>query len=191
MTYKPKTRIVSTGIYRGVKYMIREIDLDQAELIGSIPTKWFTAYIELPSCTDEDSLDCHGGCTFCSSEWPESFEEVKENCKIFGWDYNHLIDCHNPPTESRVLQDIKDTINWFKINILSIGLKEEKMTKLKPCPWCKCKLSIEIAIYGLWGSEDMYQIVHPENDCILSEFTSWCTDDIEELIEEWNKGVKE
>ena len=65
------------------------------------------------------------------------------------------------------------------------------MAKLKLCPWCKCKLSIEIGIYGLWGSEDMYQLVHPENDCILSNFESYCTYDIEELIEEWNKGVNE
>ncbi len=114
MTYRPKSRIVRTGKYRGVKYMIREVDLDVEQYIPLMPTKWFTAYIELPSYIDEDSLDCHEGCTYGgSSEWPEPFEEVAENCKIFGWDYNHLNDWHNPPTESKVLQDIRYTINWF------------------------------------------------------------------------------
>lgn len=115
MIYRPKSRIVSTGKYRGVKYMIREIDTGLKDVIPTpIPQKWFTAYIELPSDMDEDILDCHGGCTFCSLEWPEPFEEVAENCNIFGWDYNHVSDWSNAPTESKVLQDIKDTINWFR-----------------------------------------------------------------------------
>lgn len=65
------------------------------------------------------------------------------------------------------------------------------MSELRPCPWCKCALSIHIGINGLWGGPDYYQLVHPENDCILSEWVSYSTTDKEDLIADWNAGAKE
>lgn len=65
------------------------------------------------------------------------------------------------------------------------------MTELRPCPWCRCALSIQIGIYGILGEPDYYQLVHPDNDCILSDWASYYTTDKEGLIEDWNAGAKE
>ena len=65
------------------------------------------------------------------------------------------------------------------------------MTEPCPCPWCKCTLSIQIGIYGILGEPDYYQLVHPENDCILSDWASYFTTDKEDLIADWNAGAKE
>lgn len=63
--------------------------------------------------------------------------------------------------------------------------------ELKPCSFCGCKVELVTGIYGLYGAPDHYTIAHPENDCIMSEFACYCTDDKEYLIEDWNKRAIE
>ena len=65
------------------------------------------------------------------------------------------------------------------------------MTELKPCPFCGCEVEIVIGIYGLHGIPNRYNIIHPENDCIMERFESYYTDNKEYLIEDWNRRVKE
>ena len=113
MSWSPKSRIVSTGVYKNIKYMIREIDAGPLPSGFTCPAKWFTAYIELPFTVYADSLDCHGGCTFESGEWPEEYEPVSRENMIFGWDYNHLWNWQHPASESNVLSDIKHTIDAY------------------------------------------------------------------------------
>lgn len=189
-----KSCISSTGEYRGIKYMIREIEseLDITYLFG--PSKWFAAYIELPSGVDEDSLECHGGCTFCSDQWPEVFEKVAENHRIFGWDYNHLLDWSKPATGSKVLQDIKDTIDWFKV-FMEHQVKSEKSTKvnksqidfLKPCPFCgSTDVQCTQDKYGYWGIECLARDCH----AYLTN-AKWVNENKEMAIELWNRRVNE
>jgi len=67
---------------------------------------------------------------------------------------------------------------------------EKARASLKPCPFCGCSVSLEIGVYGLWGSEDLFQVVHPDNDCILSEVVSWSSS-LDEVVPAWNTRIKE
>lgn len=62
--------------------------------------------------------------------------------------------------------------------------------ELKPCPFCGCEVKIVIGIYGLHDVPDYYTIVHPENGCIMDEFACYCTNDKNDLIEDWNTRVE-
>ena len=67
---------------------------------------------------------------------------------------------------------------------------EKARASLKPCPFCGCSVSLDIGIYGLWGSEDYYHVVHPDNDCILSEVVSWSSS-LDEVVSAWNERKEE
>lgn len=67
----------------------------------------------------------------------------------------------------------------------------EMTEELKPCPFCGGKAEIVIGIYGIHGAPDYYTIVHPESGCIMDDFACYCTDDKNDLIEDWNKRVCE
>lgn len=66
---------------------------------------------------------------------------------------------------------------------------EKARASLKPCPFCGCHVSLDIGVYG-GSSEDLFQVVHPENDCILSEVVSWSST-LDEVVPAWNSRVKE
>lgn len=66
---------------------------------------------------------------------------------------------------------------------------EKARASLRPCPFCGCSVSLEVGVYGLWGSEDLFQVVHPENDCILSEVASWSSS-LDEVAEAWNTRIE-
>ena len=66
-----------------------------------------------------------------------------------------------------------------------------RMTELKLCPFCGCEVEIVIGIYGLHSIPNRYNIIHPENDCIMEGFESYFTDNKEYLIEDWNRRVEE
>lgn len=65
---------------------------------------------------------------------------------------------------------------------------EKARASLKPCPFCGCSVSLTIGVYG--GNVDLFQVVHPENDCILSEVSSWSST-LDEVVPAWNSRVKE
>lgn len=69
-----------------------------------------------------------------------------------------------------------------------VGALEKARASLKPCPFCGCSVSLDIGVYG--GGEDLFQVVHPENDCILSEVASWSST-LDEVVPAWNSRVKE
>ena len=66
---------------------------------------------------------------------------------------------------------------------------EKARASLKPCPFCGCHVSLDIGVYG-GSSVDLFQVVHPENDCILSEVASWSST-LDEVVPAWNSRVKE
>ena len=70
-----------------------------------------------------------------------------------------------------------------------VGALEKARASLKPCPFCGCSVSLDIGVYG-GSSEDLFQVVHPENDCILSEVASWSSS-LDELVPAWNNRIKE
>lgn len=65
------------------------------------------------------------------------------------------------------------------------------MTELKPCPFCGCEVKIVIGIFGVCGAPDYFMIEHPENDCMMDGFTSFCSVDKDELVEAWNTRREE
>jgi len=67
---------------------------------------------------------------------------------------------------------------------------EKARASLLPCPFCGCSVSLDISVYGGSGGEDLFQVVHPENDCILSEVVSWSST-LDEVVPAWNSRVKE
>ena len=64
-----------------------------------------------------------------------------------------------------------------------VGALEKARTSLLPCPFCGCHVSLDIGVYG--GGEDLFQVAHPENDCILSEVVSWSST-LDEVVLAWN-----
>ena len=71
-----------------------------------------------------------------------------------------------------------------------VSALEKARASLLPCPFCGCSVSLDLSVYGGGGGEDLYQIVHPENDCILSEVVSWSST-LDEVVPAWNSRVKE
>lgn len=67
---------------------------------------------------------------------------------------------------------------------------EKARASLLPCPFCGCSVSLDLSVYGGGGAEDLYQVIHPENDCILSEVVSWSST-LDEVVPAWNSRVKE
>ena len=65
------------------------------------------------------------------------------------------------------------------------------MTKLKPCPFCGCKMRFVIGIYGVCGEPNYYMLEHPENGCIIEDFTSFCSVYREDLALLWNRRIEE
>ena len=58
---------------------------------------------------------------------------------------------------------------------------------LSPCPICGCRVTTEVAIWGLFGQPNYMTIRHPENHCILSGVEGgWSYEDYDELVEAWN-----
>ena len=70
-----------------------------------------------------------------------------------------------------------------------VGALEKARASLKPCPFCGCSVSLDIGVYGGGGREDLFQVVHPENDCILSEVASWSST-LDEVAEAWNTRIE-
>lgn len=65
--------------------------------------------------------------------------------------------------------------------------KSDSLT-LKPCPFCGCRVKLEVDIWGILGHPDYMTVYHPENDCILSDTTGgWSSTDPNEIIEAWNR----
>lgn len=64
------------------------------------------------------------------------------------------------------------------------------MTDLNPCPFCGCEMSMVIRDYKLVKTQ-LYSIVHPDNGCILDGYESRETSARGELVDKWNRRVKE
>ena len=66
------------------------------------------------------------------------------------------------------------------------------MTELKPCPFCGGPVKLFIAIHGIRGGPDYYAIIHPHNtECIIDGAETSAYSNKEELIEDWNRRMKE
>lgn len=66
------------------------------------------------------------------------------------------------------------------------------MTEPKPCPFCGSPVQLSISIYGLHGAPDYYAIFHPDDTgCIIDGAETSAYLDKEELIEDWNRRLKE
>lgn len=64
------------------------------------------------------------------------------------------------------------------------------MTELKPCPFCKCEMSIAVRNYRLVKTQ-RYSLVHPDNGCILEGYESRGTSARGELVDKWNRRMGE
>lgn len=64
------------------------------------------------------------------------------------------------------------------------------MTDLNPCPFCGCEMSMAIRDYKLVKTQ-LYSIVHPDSGCILKGYESRETSARGELVDKWNRRVKE
>ena len=66
------------------------------------------------------------------------------------------------------------------------------MTELKPCPFCKCPVTLFVSIYGIHGAKDYYALAHPDGtDCIIDGMVTSSYEDKDELIQDWNRRVNE
>ena len=66
------------------------------------------------------------------------------------------------------------------------------MTELKPCPFCGSPVQLSISIYGLHGVPDHYAIFHPDDtECLINGVETSSYLNKEELIEDWNRRLKE
>lgn len=64
--------------------------------------------------------------------------------------------------------------------------------RLKPCPFCGCKVKLVVDIWGIHGQPNYMTVYHPENDCILSDMTGgWSSTDCDEIIGAWNRRAGE
>lgn len=61
------------------------------------------------------------------------------------------------------------------------------MTDFKPCPFCGCELEFKHVTTTII---EHFDITHPDNGCILSDFNAWDTD-YDVLLKQWNRRVKE
>lgn len=71
---------------------------------------------------------------------------------------------------------------------------QEKSTKdnLKSCPFCGRDVRVVTAIEGIGDAPDYYTIAHPDDtDCIIDGMETSAYPNKEELIEDWNRRVKE
>lgn len=58
-----------------------------------------------------------------------------------------------------------------------------------PCPFCGSIPSVFVSIHGLFGHPDRYALAHPDNECIISGAETSSYQDIDELIDDWNRRV--
>lgn len=72
----------------------------------------------------------------------------------------------------------------------SAKVNKSQFDVLKPCPFCGCKMSMAIRKYVCLKTQ-CYSIVHPDNGCILEDFESYETSARGELVDKWNRRVKE
>lgn len=64
------------------------------------------------------------------------------------------------------------------------------MTDLKLCPFCGCDLEYKRYTRGQPITIEYFDIRHPDNGCILSDFSASYAD-YDVLLKQWNRRVKE
>lgn len=64
------------------------------------------------------------------------------------------------------------------------------MTDLKPCPFCGCDLEFKRYMRGQPIIIEYFDIRHPDNGCILSDFNASYTG-YDVLLKQWNRRVTE
>lgn len=68
---------------------------------------------------------------------------------------------------------------------------EQESTGLRPCPFCKCPVTLFVSIYGIHGANDYYALAHPDGtDCIIDGMVTSSYSDKDELIRDWNRGAE-
>ena len=57
------------------------------------------------------------------------------------------------------------------------------------CPFCGSIPIVFVSIHGLFGHQDYYALAHPDNECIISGAETASYQDIDELIDDWNRRI--